>query len=194
MKHYVRTDSGGAVWGYSASDVSPGSDWVEIAFSAEGITSRPNRYQLVDGSLVDTGQPSLPPQPWMVWDRTQVQWVDARDLAALKSSKWTEIKSRRDGVEHAGFSWDGSTFDSDPISQSRIQGAAQLASLSPASFQIDWTLADNSVRSLAASDMLAVGQALAVHVNAQHVLGRILRQQIESATTAEQVAAIQWPE
>lgn len=112
-----------------------------------------------------------------------------------KDIKWARIKELRDAAEEAGFVWDGSTFDSDKTSQSRIQGAAQLATLAKINNQplsIEWTLMNNGTRSLSADDMIAVGMALGAHINEQHVRARQLREQIEAATTPEQVQAVRW--
>lgn len=141
-----------------------------------------------NGQLVD--MPARPGQ-YFVFDYTIKQWVDPRDLAQVKADKWEEIKQARTAAEYAGFVWDGSTFDSDPASQQKIIGASQWASLNPA-FEIDWTLADNTVRSLNSQQMQQVGQALGVHVNTVYEKGRTLRQQIESATTIPGVEAIHW--
>ena len=191
MKHYLKTDSAGVVWGYTASDFSPGEDWVEVDFDATGSATGPTKMRLVNGALVDTGQPQLPPETWLTWDTAAMQWVDPRDLAAHKAAKWEEIKGARSEAEYAGFVWDGSPFDSDPLSQQKIIGASQWAGLNPA-FVIDWTLADNTVRSLNSQQMQQVGQALGVHVNTVYDKGRTLRQQIESATTIPEVDAIHW--
>jgi hypothetical protein len=137
---------------------------------------------------------AVPPLHPATWNPGAEQWVDARTPDALKADKWAEIKAARDAAEHGGFTWDGSVFDSDPESQTKIVGATQLANMNPASFLMDWTLKDNTVRTLTGAQMISVGQALAVHVNAQHVLGRTLRQQIEAATTAAEVNAIHWPD
>jgi len=51
---------------------------------------------------------------------------------------------------------------------------------------------NNGTRSLSADDMIAVGMALGAHINEQHVRARQLREQIEAATTPEQVDAILW--
>ena len=101
------------------------------------------------------------------------------------------IKQARSSAEFGGFTWDGSPFDSDAISQSRIQGALQLAAMAPG-FTIDWTLANNSVRNLSAADLANVGAALGMHVAAQHAKARLLRSQIEVATTVAEVDAVTW--
>lgn len=154
--------------------------------------SRDTICRYVDGQIVDTGQPVLAPHPWMIWNDTQFCWVDGRDLDEHKAFKWEEIKAARSTAEYAGFVWDGSTFDSDLVSQQKIMGAVQLAGLNPL-FTVDWTLADNTVRTLSASEMAAVGVALGTHVETQYVIARGLRDQIAAAQTTAEVDAIVWP-
>lgn len=117
------------------------------------------------------------------------QWVI--DLDAAKADKWTEIKTARTEQEYGGFVWDGSPFDSDALSQQRIIGASQWAGMN-SSFTIDWTLADNTVRTLNAEAMMAVGRALGVHVEQAFSKGRDLRTLIDSAQTIAEIDAIQW--
>lgn len=157
----------------------------------EGETCIPGVYSLhyVHEGLV------LPlptqPSPHHTFDYTTKQWVDPRTLSDLQVAKWAQIKRDRDEAEFGGFTWDGSPFDSDAISQSRIQGAVQLAAMAPG-FTIDWTLADNTVRALSGSELAAVGVALGLHVGTQHAKARVLRTQIEAATTATEVEAVAW--
>lgn len=150
-------------------------------------------WRFVGGSLVDTRQPLLPPCPWMTWDNLSFSWVDARDLGRIKSDKWEEIKAARNNAELGGFEWNGSMFDSDETSQQRITIAAQIAAATPG-FSVDWTLADNTIRTLSGADMAAVCVAMGLHVNAQHVIGRTLRQQIDDAQDVEAVNQVKWPE
>jgi len=191
MSHFLKVDSQNVVWGYSNSDSVPGTDWVEVDFDATGITALPTKRRLVDGDLVDIGQPMLPPQRWMVWSESGMQWIDPRQLDELKAAQWEAIKVARDAAEFSSFVWDGSEFDADALSQQRIIGAAQLAEINP-TYEVDWTLANNNVRTLNATQMKSVGVALGAHVNAQHVKARGLRQQIQAATTREEVEAVTW--
>ena len=112
-------------------------------------------------------------------------------IETVRKVKWSQIKRARDEAEFGGFTWDGSPFDSDAISQSRIQGAVQLAAMAPG-FTIDWTMTNNSVRNLNREDMANVGAALGMHVAAQHAKARTLRSQIEAATTVAEVDAVTW--
>lgn len=128
---------------------------------------------------------------YMVWSNEILNWVDTRNLEDIKKSKWDEIKQARNTAEFGGFTWDGSQFDSDAISQQRISGAVQLAMINP-NYTIEWTLSNNTTRNLSAQDVIAVGVSLGNHVSFQHEKARLLREQINSATTAEQVNAVVW--
>jgi hypothetical protein len=66
-----------------------------------------------------------------------------------------------------------------------------LAAMMP-DFTIDWTLANNSVRNLNGEDLANVGAALGMHVAAQQAKARLLRSQIEAATTVAEVDAVTW--
>lgn len=142
-----------------------------------------------DGSAV-TPIPAKP-SPYHVFNYTTKQWEDPRTLADLKAAQWNLIKQARSQAEYAGFAWDGSTFDSDALSQNRITGAVTLAMLSP-TFTINWILADNTTRLLDQAGMAQVGAALGAHVAAQFEHGVTLRAQIEAATTEGQVVAVVW--
>ena len=150
---------------------------------------------IFEGGWVDSGgsHHELPPQPTLnhTFNWVTKQWEDPRTLADLKAAQWTQIKQARTNAEYAGFTWDGSTFDSDAISQNRITGAVTLAQLS-STVTIDWTLATNQVRTLNQSEMLQVGAALGVHVQTQFAKGQSLRVQIDAATTQAEVEAVVW--
>lgn len=101
------------------------------------------------------------------------------------------MKALRSQKESAGFTWDGSVFDSDRVSQSRIMGAVQLAGMNPA-FEIPWTLQNNSVRVLNAADMISVGATLGSHVATIFARAQELRTEIYAASTIAEVEAITW--
>ena len=156
------------------------------------VVSQASDYMIVDGAPVVM---PVQPSPDHIFDYTTKQWIDPRTLADLKATKWLEIKQARNQAEFGGFTWEGSTFDSDLISQSRIQGAAQLATLALMNsqpFSIEWVLADNSTRVLTAQDMLAVGTAIGTHIATQHSKARLKRNEITLATTATEVEAVVW--
>ena len=135
----------------------------------------------------------IPPKPF-TYSKFEWQtrtWVDQRTLQEIKDAQWDLIKQSRANAEYAGFMWDGSKFDSDILSQQRITGAVSLAMLS-STFSIQWTLFDNTVRTLSASDMIGVGSALGTHVATQFAIGVTLRDQITAATSRAEVEAVVW--
>ena len=133
--------------------------------------------------------------PWSVWSNTTFSWTDLRTLAERKAGKWDALKLQRGTREFSTFTWGGSTFDSDPQSQSRIQGGVLLAMQSTIldPFSVVWTLSDNTTRTLNGADMIAVGKAMATLVMTTHAIGRSLRAQVEAATTIAQLESILWP-
>lgn len=149
-------------------------------------------YYLEEGVFI-----TKPPRPSRNhrWDAALKAWDDPRTIGELRDHQWTKVKKSRDAAEVAGFSWDGSAFDSDSRSQIRIQGAAQRASAALAAgqpFSIDWTLADNTVRTLSIAEMLAVNAALGDHLSAIQVTARNLRAAIAVANKAT-VRTLDWP-
>lgn len=135
------------------------------------------------------------PGPGYEWNWEMREWMDQRSLDTLKEDKWAEVKKAREQKEFGGFVWDGSPFDSDPISQSRIQGAilgAILSAQMDLKYEQDWTLADNTRRLLNGTDVIGVGMALAGHISACHAHGREVRAQIQEAKEASDVKAAVW--
>lgn len=124
-----------------------------------------------------------------IFDYSSKSWVDPRTLDEHKTAQWALIKAARSEAEFGGFTWDGSVFDSDQVSQARIQGAVLLATSDP-DFVVDWTLADNTVRSLTADDLIAISQALGEHVSLQHSRARDARALLDQATSLSEVQSI----
>ena len=134
---------------------------------------------------------TLPDKPSVhhKFDYPTKTWVDPRSLEDHKTAQWTLIKAARNEAEFGGFTWDGSMFDSDQVSQARIQGAVLLATSNP-DFAVDWTLEDNTVRSLTADDLIAISQALGEHVSLQHSRARDARALLDQATSISEVQSI----
>ena len=134
------------------------------------------------------------PTDLVLWSDDAGSFVE--DLATARSRRWAYIKDCRDAAEWAGAPTPHGLFDSDPASQTKLNGAitaAQLAIASGDPFAIEWTCADNSTVTLDAAQMVDVGLAVLAHVNAVHQQGRTLREQIEAAATIAAIDAINWP-
>lgn len=160
----------------------------------QGASILEGRYDWADGYIQNSTFIQKTPKPsvYHVFDWTTKTWIDPRTLEDLKSEKWEEIKAIRDQKEYGGFIWNNYNFDSDQISQGRILGAAQLATILP-SYSVDWTLADNSVITLNSADVLNVAAAMGQYVSGIHSTARGLRDDIQSSTSAVELQQISWP-
>ena len=156
------------------------SDTLDVLIGAQ---ARPGASYVEAGCVVEI---PVKPSVHHVFDWAGKAWIDPRSLQDFKVARWVEVRRERDVAEFGGFSWDGSRFDSDALSQQRITAAVTLAMMNSA-FSIDWTLADNTVRTLTAADMIAVGVALGQHVNSCHERARVLRGEIDGAETVGDV-------
>ena len=118
------------------------------------------------------------------------------DLATAKAQQWVILKAARDAALTAGFTWDGSLFDSDAVSISRITGAAVLAMMASTAgqtYSVSWTLANNTVRVLDGTSMMAVGVAVGAYVQSVMDTGQALRTKLDATTTVADALAIAWP-
>lgn len=131
------------------------------------------------------------PSPYHTWGWTEGAWVV--DLPLSKSRAWANAKQVRDYKEFGPFTYNGLVFDGDVDAQRRINLAvmgAQAALIAGQPWSMDWTLADNSVVTLTASEMVAVAQALGANIAAAHEEARLKRAAIEAATTIEELENI----
>jgi hypothetical protein len=119
-------------------------------------------------------------------------------LEQLKATKWAEIKAARRIAIHAPLVTPYGTFDADDEARNNIAQTAQLVqtqaqSLSPETNPtIEFTLADNSVATLTAAELVEVAVLLGQQVQAAYGRGRQVRAAINAATTAEEVEAVTW--
>jgi hypothetical protein len=116
-------------------------------------------------------------------------------LQQYKNLKWRSLIDARTAEEYSTFVYDDDTYDCGQQATQRIQGACQLAlvaAINNTPFSIDWTLADYSVVTLDGTQMIAVGQALAQHVQTVHAKSRVKRQALNNALSFIEVDAITW--
>lgn len=126
-------------------------------------------------------------------DEQSWTWSAELTLEGARDARWQAIKADRAAAEVAPLVVAGRIYDADAESQRRIAGAVQLAVIAPAGWEIAWTLTDNSVATLTAAEMIAVGVALGEQVAAAHATGRTLRAQLDAAETVSQINAVTWP-
>ena len=134
-------------------------------------------------------------EPGGVFETGTVVPDESLSLDAKKLRKWHLVKAQRDTREFGTFTWDGSVFDCDTVSTGRIMGAFSLAlaaKILAAPFSQDWTLADNTTRTLSADDMLGVGLALGTNVGTAHAIAKSLRDAIVAAPDEAALEQITW--
>lgn len=145
-----------------------------------------NDFYVANGEVLPKGEK---PSQGHVFNYSTGQWE--LDIELARSEKWEAIKAERQVSELSAFEWNTHTFQCDEASQMRIQSAVQAAIIDD-SLSMVWTLADNTTQTFTASELKQIGQALSNHVKECHDRGRILRAQIDAATTQEELEAIVW--
>ncbi len=167
-------------------------------FSLEREHEANDNCILIDGDIPDfpyvkggevLSRSESPKTGWFSFNVGEGAWQF--DLEASREEVWSHIKYKREKAEFGEFQWGAHTFQCDEVSQRRIQGAVQLATIDD-TLTLAWTLADNSVQTFSAADFVQIGLALANHVSECHERGRILRQEIQAANTQQELEAIAW--
>lgn len=184
MRQFIRLTAGNYIAGYTNGDLPPDPSWMEVFGETPAVFGSDFMLRLVDGEIMPSDVPMLPPDEFSAWDDVSGGWIDARSLQEKRAAKWREIKAARDAEEFGVFVWSGHTFNADRPSVARITGAVVLAMMSPA-FADSWTLADNSTLPVNAEQMMAIGAALGMHTSAAHAKAKQIRAQIETATESE---------
>lgn len=116
----------------------------------------------------------------------EVVAIPAPDLADVKAAKRAEINTIRDQKEMEPIN----NFDVDEKSAIRILFVQNQLLRSGGT--IDWTMADNTEENVDSADMNAIIDAIVEQSNRVHNIANYLKEQIEAATTAEEVNAIEW--
>jgi hypothetical protein len=132
----------------------------------------------------------------------QAVWSGPLDAALndIRLCLWDQVKTKRDAVINGGAPTPSGAVDSDELSRSNISGAvlaALIAKTAGAPFSMNWTMLDNSVATLDADAVIALGLAVMQHVNLAHDRARALRAEIESTDAASDLLRIDlaegWP-
>ncbi|MDP4299937.1 DUF4376 domain-containing protein [Leptothrix discophora] len=149
-------------------------------------------HYVSDGQLIEL---PIKPNAYSVFDFQQQTWIDPRTLLEVQLAKWEEIKVSRSVEIDTTMSTPYGPFQCRAEDRQNITDSILLAQTLTAMSQpvaIQWTLADNSVTTLDAAQMVTVGLLLGQKVQAAHAKARVLRTAIEAATTIAEVEAISW--
>lgn len=113
-------------------------------------------------------------------------------LDEIKQAKLAELKNQRDTLEVEPIEYNGNLFDYDEKARDRINAAIISLKLLGADASLSWTTADNNEATVTANDLKAVIANVAVRSNELHVKYRTLKEQVNNATTVDEVNAIMW--
>lgn len=164
--------------GWTTVQGSPGGDWWDSELSEWKVKpAQPDEYH--------------------VFDYITKQWYDPRTLDDLKAAKWEEVKRWRAEatvapqlVTRFGV-FDGDAAGVDNI-KSTVLGLREAGAIGMAPSTISWTLYDNSTVELTPNELSEVAAMLLARGDAAHERARVLRSQIEAATTQAEVDAVTW--
>ena len=109
----------------------------------------------------------------------------------LKTAKRDKIAAARYEAETGGCTVDGVTIATDRGSQALLTAAVVTARLD-VEFKTRWKCADGHFVTLDAMQLRAIGDAVTAHVEACFAREGELCEQIDTAQTPEELAAIQW--
>lgn len=146
-----------------------------------------NSYWYQDSWIEIPSQPSN----WHEWNWSTRTWVDPRTLGIHKALKIAELRKARENLIVAGFTWDGSTFDSDMVSQTRLL-MLQVKALNTPTMVEYWRLQDNSWRPLSAADALEVCAAFEQHLRQAFITFSQKESEVLASSTPEEVSAVFW--
>ena len=113
-------------------------------------------------------------------------------IEEIKQAKLVELKSMRDSLEVEPIGYNGNYFDYDEKARDRINAAIISLELLGSEASLSWTTADNDEAMVTANDLKMVIANVAIRSNELHVKYRTLREQVDKATTIEEINAINW--
>lgn len=146
--------------------------------------------QQLPNSVIENRESGPPTSNGYVWDG--VSWsFRGLELDAQKSAKWILIKQFREQAIESDLITPYGIFDNKSKDQDNIDKVIRWMQTKGVE-SVDFTMADNSVQNLTMAQMLDVGVRTGDKVLYAHAKGRILRAQIEQATTIEEIEAITW--
>ena len=157
-------------------------DYIQVDQSCSVLT-----HYIQNGVAVEKPEQISPSHEW---DWPTFSWV--LNLSTAKAQAKDRITTARNRAVASGFTAFGKVFDSDSTAVQRISVGVQAANAVGESFTVEWTCADNSTITLDYAMMQALPAFMADVANTLHVKARTLKDQIDLATTLEEVQTITW--
>ena len=182
MKRFAQIEYGKAHWVFEAEEKPEFAPNIVLI----DITDRPEvqegwSYDAATGTFTE-------PQPshLHVWDGEK--WVI--DIEKFKADKKAEIADARWRAETGGMTFNGIEVATDRESQALLMGAVLAAQNNP-QYKANWK-AKNGWFELDAATLIAIADAVRSHVQACFDREKELQEQVEAATTIEELEIIKW--
>ena len=113
-------------------------------------------------------------------------------LEEVKASKVQELKTARDTAEVENVVYNGHEYDFDEKSRDRLDIALKALNLQGEGTTIGWTMADNTIATITAQDIVMVFATSAVRSNELHEKYRGLKEKVNACTIKEDVEKIKF--
>ena len=116
--------------------------------------------------------------------------TEEESLESIKEHKILTLKIQRDNLEVEPIIYHGYSFDYDSKARERINAAIIALEILGASVTLTWTTADYKDVKVTASDLRGIIAQVAVRSDKLHIAYRKAKEKVETATTKEEVEAI----
>ena len=167
----------------------------------EGIVDHLSQRISLDTGELEHYQPDPPldgTDPTLfdwTWNDVTRRWKRVATLKQIRAEKWDVIKAERIDRLVGNITVGGRTYQ---CNQAAMAGAALAAFMSTAggtttTFAQPWVLTDNTSANLTAEETIELGLAARDYVNGLSTTTQAMRDALDAATTAEDVAAVTWP-
>lgn len=122
------------------------------------------------------------------WDTEVIEiddWKQVRKQYISERRYFTEISGVFDNAGHK-------LYDSDRVSQSRIAQVSKLIDIDPTMTELQWKSTDGTWQLLSKAEVSSMAIAVGQHVQQCYNTEYLLHQQIDQASTIEQVLQVDW--
>lgn len=179
---------------------------MKMELCEDGIHAVVNSYHRPEMTAISWQDTYLLPPPFSAETLAQVEALlvlpgapfdggtlvpdEVATLDAQKARVKARVKMNRDRAEWAGVETPHGHIDSDPDAQRKIAGAVQMFMLAGSPETVDWRMQDNTIVTLDATEMSAIGLLVGQHVSACQARKNELDAQVDAAATEEELSAI----
>jgi hypothetical protein len=151
----------------------------------------PDEHWDVAGSGPIGAALAYPDDPTKIYDPATGSFVD--NVTGERSRLIAVAKVARDAAQAGGCDTPKGRVDTDPDSRTKINvfyNVALGAKIEGVAYSVDWTMQDASIRTHSADEMIRLGGAVAVFLDAVHQAYLAKRAALNAATTLDALWAI----